>query len=70
MIKLETGDFVTSPELLTRIDEAMRRVEAMAPEEKREMYRKQRESWVRAFQPCEHGIYDFEQCGDCRGDAA
>lgn len=27
----------------------------------------QRESWVRAMTtPCEHGVLDFEQCGDCR----
>jgi hypothetical protein len=26
----------------------------------------QRRSWVRAMQPCEHGVLDFEQCSDCR----
>jgi hypothetical protein len=26
----------------------------------------QRQSWVRAMQPCEHGVLDFEDCGDCR----
>ena len=30
----------------------------------------QRESWVRAMTtPCEHGVLDFEQCGECRGSA-
>jgi len=37
-------------------------------EEKAEMTKAQRESWVRAFTtPCEHGQLDFEQCGECRG---
>jgi hypothetical protein len=26
----------------------------------------QRESWVRAMGPCEHGVLDFEECADCR----
>jgi hypothetical protein len=26
----------------------------------------QRQSLVRAMQPCEHGVLDFEDCGDCR----
>ena len=24
----------------------------------------QRESWIRAMAPCEHGVADFEQCAD------
>lgn len=49
------------------IDEAMKRYRAMSPEAQAEMWRKQRESWVRAFTtPCEHGELDFEQCGECR----
>lgn len=27
----------------------------------------QRQSFKRALQPCEHGIYDFETCSKCRG---
>lgn len=26
----------------------------------------QRESWVRAMAPCEHGDPDWETCADCR----
>ena len=26
----------------------------------------QRESWIRAMAPCEHGVADFEQCSQCR----
>lgn len=26
----------------------------------------QRQSWVRAFAPCEHGYSDFETCPHCR----
>lgn len=43
---------------------------AMPPDERakleREEYQAQRESWVRGMStPCEHGMLDFEQCGDC-----
>jgi hypothetical protein len=47
--------------------EAAARVAAMTPKQREEMWRKQRESWVRAFStPCEHGELDFEQCPECR----
>lgn len=46
------------------------------PEQQAEMWRLQRESWVRAFAPCEHGELDWETCPGClagtessRGDA-
>lgn len=56
------------------LDEAIERarayVDAMTPAEYRAMLDAQRESWVRAMAPCEHGNPDFEQCGQCRGDAA
>ena len=29
----------------------------------------QRESWIRAFEPCEHGDYDWETCSQCRAPA-
>lgn len=59
----------TPTALLAALDAARARVEAMSDAERSEMFSRQRESWVRAFQPCEHGVYDFEQCGDCRGAA-
>lgn len=37
------------------------------PEQKAEMIKAQRESWLRAFAPCEHGDYDWETCPKCRG---
>jgi hypothetical protein len=49
------------------MQEAARRYAAMTPEQQADMWRKQRESWVRAFTtPCEHGELDFEQCPECR----
>lgn len=43
---------------------------AMPPEERAELERReqeaQRESWIRAMAPCEHGVLDFEDCADCR----
>lgn len=44
------------------------------PDEQVEMWRKQRESWMRAFAPCEHGDPDWETCPKClhqyrRGEA-
>lgn len=42
-------------------------------EEKAAMRQAQRESWIRAFAPCEHGVRDWETCPECRagyvGDA-
>lgn len=35
------------------------------PDEQVEMWRKQRESWMRAFAPCEHGDPDWETCPKC-----
>jgi len=35
--------------------------------ERAAMIAAQSKSWVRAFQPCEHGERDFEQCAECRG---
>ena len=29
----------------------------------------QRESWVRAMGPCEHGVLDWEECTECRTPA-
>lgn len=56
-----------SPELEELLERAKARVEAMSPEEYEEMIRLQRESFVRGMMArCEHGILDFEQCGECR----
>lgn len=41
-------------------------VAAMSPAEYAAMIEAQRQSWVRAMAPCEHGISDWEDCPDCR----
>jgi len=47
--------------------EAMKRVAAMTDEQRAAMWKAQRESYIRGMTtPCEHGVLDFEQCGDCR----
>lgn len=35
------------------------------PEQKAEMRKAQRESFIRAFEPCPHGMVDFEECPGC-----
>ena len=56
-----------SRELEQAVARAMKRFNALSPEEKAAHRRAQRESWVRGMTtPCEHGVLDFEQCGDCR----
>lgn len=56
-----------SPELGAAIERARKLVDAMTPPQRKAMIDAQRESWVRAFTtPCEHGMLDFEQCGECR----
>lgn len=46
---------------------AKERMAQMSKEELDEMFKKQRESFARAMMPCEHGVYDFEDCPECRG---
>lgn len=54
-----------SPELTTLLENARKAYDAMTAEQKEEMWRAQRESWVRAFAPCEHGDPDWETCHEC-----
>jgi hypothetical protein len=59
-----------SDEIERRLADIERKRSAMPPEERAELerreYQAQRESWVRAMGPCEHGVYDFEDCEQCR----
>lgn len=56
-----------SPELTALLEKAKEWEENASPEEKKAMREAQRESFIRGMTtPCEHGILDFEQCGDCR----
>ena len=50
-------------ELLAAANE---RVAKMSPAEREAMRQAQRESFARAMAPCEHGIADWEDCGQCR----
>lgn len=42
--------------------------DAMTPEQQADMWRAQKESYVRGMKPCEHGVLDFETCPDCRAN--
>lgn len=53
-----------TPELAELLRKAKAAVEAMSPEEREEMYRKQREGWVRAEM---QWAKDFRE-GKCRYD--
>lgn len=44
---------------------AQARYEAMTPEQKAEHDEAQKQSFIRAFGPCEHGDYDWETCPQC-----
>lgn len=52
-------------ELRELLAQAQARFEAMTPEEKAAHRQAQRESFMRAFAPCEHGDYDWETCPQC-----
>ena len=54
-----------SPELEAALAKAREWEASASPEEIAAMWKAQRESWVRAFAPCEHGDYDWETCPEC-----
>lgn len=55
-------------DLTKLIAEAVARFDSLSPEEQRAHRQAQRESFIRGMTtPCEHGVLDFEQCGECRG---
>lgn len=56
-----------SRRLQEAVEAVRRRYEAMTPEQQKAMWQAQKESFVRGMTtPCEHGMLDFEQCGECR----
>ena len=56
-----------SDDLLKLAELAMARFNALSPEDQAAHRAKQRASFIRGMTtPCEHGVLDFEQCGDCR----
>ena len=62
-------DIKTSEDRKAELDEllakANARYEAMTPDEKAAMHKAQRESFIRAMRPCEHGDPDWETCPEC-----
>lgn len=57
-------------DLQQMLTDAVERVKAMTPEEQAAMRQAQRESWMRGMtQGCEHGVLDYEQCPQCRGES-
>lgn len=68
------GMSTISDQIRERLAEIERTRAAMPPAERAELEGRerqaQRESWVRGMTtPCEHGVLDFEQCGECRACA-
>lgn len=55
---------------MTELDETLARARewerTATPEQKAAMIEAQRQSWQRAFAPCEHGVVDWEECIACR----
>lgn len=52
-----------------QLERAKARVARMTPEELERMYEAQKQSFVRGMLArCEHGVLDFEQCGECRSN--
>jgi hypothetical protein len=52
--------------IIKGLEEAVAFVKAMSPEDHAAMIEAQRQSWVRGMAPCEHGVADWEDCGECR----
>lgn len=56
-----------SSNFMKLVAEANARFTALSPEQQEAHREAQRASFVRAFTfRCEHGMADFEQCGECR----
>ncbi|QCI93384.1 hypothetical protein [Novosphingobium sp. EMRT-2] len=53
------------PELERLLERAREWERNATPEEKKAMREAQRESFIRAMGPCEHGDYDWETCPQC-----
>lgn len=53
-------------ELQALAERAMEAFHAMSPAQQAAHHAAQRESFIRAFAPCEHGDPDWETCPQCR----
>lgn len=61
---LTQGAVPTLDDLLRSAVEAFK---TLPPAERHRVIAAQRRSFIRGMTtPCEHGVLDFEQCGDCR----
>lgn len=58
-----------SRELQQLLNAYQAKLDAMTPDQRAKFEQAQleaqRESWIRAFEPCEHGDYDWETCPQC-----
>lgn len=54
-----------SPELQAALGRVREWERTATPEQLAEMQEAQRQSFIRAFSPCEHGDYDWETCPQC-----
>ena len=65
-----SGGAEGSANLRELVAKAKAAYDAMTPEQKKAHDDAQRESFIRGMTtPCEHGVLDFEQCGDCMSKA-
>lgn len=61
---------IASDTLVEAVARAREWMESATPEQLEAMWKAQRESWARAFAPCEHGDPDWETCPGCLQEAA
>lgn len=54
-----------TPELEAALEGARHWWDNATPQQRAEMIAAQRESFIRAMGPCEHGNYDWETCSQC-----
>lgn len=59
-----------SADLRDALKAAHERTLAMTPAERQAMFEAQRQSFIRAMGPCEHGDPDWETCPECRAQAS
>lgn len=60
---------MTRADLEARVADAVTAFNALSTNEQAAMYEAQRQSWMRAMAPCEHGDPDWETCPECRAHA-
>lgn len=57
---------MTKPDIYEKVKDAIDRFEAMTPEEQAAHRAEQAKSFERGMAPCEHGVFDWEYCPECR----